>query len=91
MNEKQILDIFENAINKVLPRILRNTNNSIRVGIIRNVDTSTRTAEIYIIGTGEIINGMKYISNMDPHPNNNCLIISADPMVKATNYALIFN
>lgn len=92
MTERELEDKITILVGRILPKLLRNTNNSIRSGIVRNIFATGRIVDVEILGTGELLIGIKYmISSGTPANGQYCLVLSADPKLKSTCVAFIFN
>ena len=92
MTDQDIIDRLQKLVEKSLPDIIRNGNNSIRDGIVASLDSSTRTCSITILGTGENLSNIKYISNVSsPQVGMYCQLISSDPKLRVRVVAYIIN
>ncbi len=78
-NEKQLEQIFERIVRRLLPEILRSQNNSIRLGIVLSSNPNSLTASVQVTSTQDIISNVQIQYGAVAHPGSQILLISPDP------------
>lgn len=89
-SEKDIEQALEKVVARLLPGILKDRNNTVRNGVVSSVNPSSGQVDMRMIGSGEVLPNLRYVSNGDFTVGAKGLVLSSDPNVKSANFAIIF-
>lgn len=85
--EKDMLELMERVVNRVLPAIVRNNVSTLQEGIIKSVNLDTGTASVQLLGTNTSADNLKvYRGAGTYYEGDRCLLATIDPNNKTKLY-----
>jgi hypothetical protein len=90
-SEKDIRQLMEGAISRILPKIIKDMVNNILFGTVVGVNESTYTVDVSVAGTEDTYKGVRYHKGAGTvNVGDQAILISQDPKTRGQIRAIIF-
>ncbi len=87
-NEKEALIWLQKLVEKVLPKITRQSDSQLRMGIIRGINSNNNTASVEVFGSGQSLGSVPYPPAFNPKVGQKCLLATPDVKLISQNFII---